>query len=184
VKRPRKESNAHLLQEVVVHERKETDLVKSLDLRIREGKEDIAKELMIKKLKQYVKDQDLKTLSTPNFRNEMQEVAKNAIESFQSLKGTYFRSSVDECVQLVTENRIQEMDKFREIPMTTNFQKEKARKPAQSEIIVNYKDIEEVLTKNLEKVTEAIKNIYHKKSNIVLQTRKLLDEQKSIIRRV
>jgi len=155
-----------------------------LDLRIREGKEDIAKELMIKKLKQYVKDQDLKTISTPNFRNEMQEVAKNAIESFQSLKGSYFRSSVDECVQLVTENRILEMDQFRDTPMATNFPKEKSRKPTESEMIINYKDIEEVILKNLEKTTEQIKIIYHKKSHIVLQTRKLVDEQKSILKRL
>jgi tRNA nucleotidyltransferase/poly(A) polymerase len=113
----------------------------------------------------------------------MQEVAKNAIKSFQSLKGAYFRSSVDECVQFVTENRIQEMDQFRDAPVT-NFQKEKARKPTESEMIINYKDIEEILTKNLEKATETIKNAYHRKSNIVLQTRKLFDEQKSIMKRV
>jgi len=152
-----------------------------LDLRIREGKEDIAKELMIKKLKDYVKDQDVKTLSTPNFRNEMQEIAKNAIESFQSLKGAYFRSSVDQCVQLVTENKIQELDQTREV---INFQKEKVRKTTESEILVNYKDIEEVLTKNLERAIETTRNIYNKKSHLVLQIRKLLGEQKSLMKQL
>lgn len=136
---------------------------------------------MIKKLKEYAKDQDPKTLSTPNFRNEMQEVAKNAIESFQSLKGAYFRSSVDECVQLVTENIIQEMDQPREV---ISFQKETVRKSTESEILINYKDIEDVLLKNLERAIETIKNIYNKKSNLVLQTRKLLNEQKSLMKQV
>jgi len=155
-------------------ERGGLDTHANLEFRVKEGKEDIARDLVIKKLKEHIKDYDYETINSEYFQNKMQAVAKSALFPFKCLRGTLVSTNVEQCVKYVTENRGHGQDELKKGKAKKKMQQE----PQTTELIMNYKDIEEMLNKDLERISEIINGYDCRKSYLNRQINKLSKEIK------
>lgn len=148
------------------------DSHKSLEVRIRENRDEIANNFVLKKVRQFFKPEDVETMTPENLKSHIELIAKNALAQFKSFKEVNSRDKVENCVKIMTDHTKLEEDD----PFSLPHLKQSHKPITDGELIINYKDIETMLHKEIEKTSERINQCIWRKSDLCARTKKLLKD--------
>lgn len=156
---------------------RDTDLkilpTKSLEVRMRENKDEITNNLVIKKVKRRFKDQNIERMSPDSLKNHIQAIAKETMNNFRSLQGVYPKSKVESCMRIVTDSKRlgNEFPESSNLPnIKGNFQE---KTNGDKEYVMNYRDIEATLRKDLERMAEMAEKFVWKTTQLNGQAKRL-----------
>lgn len=139
--------------------------MKSLEVRMFENREDLGNTLLVRKIKQYLKTTNPDALNSETLNSQAELIARQAFNNFKSMKGMYAKNNITNCVKLVTENK--QLEKHHEGLFDTDLDQEKAiERHSGQEFLINYKEIETELRRDLERSTETINAMMWKRSNL------------------